>query len=351
MNILADASLPGLKEAFPSPFHLTCYTHHGEIPHLLNNQDILLCRANLLVNESLLAHHCLRYVATASSGSDNLDHYYLQQRQITALDAKGCNAISVADYVISCLAFLDERNLIKGKKVGIIGLGHVGSTLYPRLKAADFKLSCYDPLKALNQPTFSTCTLAALYECDVLCIHAELHDKPPYPSRGFINEDFLQKLKPTCVIINASRGGIVNEEALLNHQFVYCTDVYHNEPQIKRELIDYATLCTPHIAGHSLEAKFAAVALISRTLHEHLHLPVPPCLVPQPPKKHINQAHETWQTLALALYNPFHETQLLKQASNLELSFLELRKQHCNRHDFNTYLNDSIPLKIKKIIG
>ncbi len=348
MNILADASLPGLKEAFPQPFQLNLYKSHVELNDLLKNQDILLCRANLKVDQALLANSALSYVATASSGSDNLDYTYLKNRNITVIDAKGCNATSVADYVLSTIAFLDKAGLIKGKKLGIVGLGYVGSILYPRLKAAGFELFCYDPPKALRDTSFSSCNKESLYECDVLCIHAELHDNPPYSSRNLINESFLQNLKSKCLIINASRGGIVNEEAIENSPHIYCTDVYLNEPNINKDLIKRTTLCTPHIAGHSLEAKYAAIAIVSKKIHEHLGLALPPYSTPQKPKLVFSQ-QLTWQKLALSLYNPFYETQLLKQSLEPKLTFLELRTQHSKRHDFCTYFNEQLSNNIKNI--
>lgn len=116
MNILADASLPGLKQAFPKPFHLTEYHHPDEIAQLLPGQDILLCRSTLKVNQSLLKNHCLQYVATASSGTDHLDHLWLGSQNIQVIDAKGSNAQAVADYVVACLAFWNNSTLSMGIK-------------------------------------------------------------------------------------------------------------------------------------------------------------------------------------------------------------------------------------------
>lgn len=348
MNILADASLPGLKEAFPSPFNLSLYNKQVELQSLLGKQDILLCRASLKVNPELLAKHQLSYVATASSGSDNLDKPYLQSRNITFFDAKGCNATSVVDYVLSCLALLDKVSLIKGRKLGIIGLGHVGSTLYRRLKESGFELFCYDPLKATTDSRFKSCQREELYQCDVLCVHAELHNSQPYPSNNFIDKVFLQELQPECVIINASRGGIVNENAVLNTKISYCTDVYLNEPHINQEIIKQATICTPHIAGHSLEAKYAAVAIISKKIHAQLGLPEPQYLTPSKATR-LSSTQNTWQELALSLYNPLDETQELKQATNLDLAFINSRHAHKNRHDFYTYFDEGIGAVIKSM--
>lgn len=343
MNILADASLPGLENAFPQPFQLTCYHNENEIKDLLQQQDILLCRATLKVNQALLQGHTLKFVATASSGTDHLDHHYLKTENITVIDAKGCNAIAVADYVVSCLAYLDKKQLINGNKAGIIGLGEVGTKVQQRLKAAQFEVCTYDPLKAQREDTFHSCDLDALYHVDVLCIHAELHHNAPYPSAHLINKEFLQQLKPGCIIINASRGGIVDEGALLaaNKPITYCTDVYASEPKINKLLIQQAMLCTPHIAGHSLEAKYNAVNTVSKKIYQLLELTMPNYAQPTRPPYYQGQEYSSWHDLALTIYNPIIESQLLKQALNLEATFIELRRKHQTRHDFYIYFPPS----------
>ncbi|KGP64155.1 erythronate-4-phosphate dehydrogenase [Legionella norrlandica] len=337
MNILADALLPGLDAAFPKPFTLTLYHNPDEIPELLANKDIILCRSTVKVNSTLLKKHSIKFIATATSGTDHLDFDFLKSQNIEIIDAKGCNATSVADYVVACIAYLEERQLIKGKMAGIIGLGQVGTKVYERLKTNEFQLSLYDPPKASRNTAFQSCSLEDLYDCDLLCIHAELHNNHPYPSTNLISEEFLKKLKPGCVIINASRGGIVNEEALLhiNSSIVYCTDVYNHEPNIDKRVVSKATLCTPHIAGHSLEAKFAAVAIVSDQLHRVLGLPSPQFATPEKPP--IQHNHKDWKELVLSIYNPINETLQLKQAENIRSTFLTLRKNHKQRHDFATY--------------
>lgn len=331
MNILADASLPGLDAAFPSPFKITTYTNTDEIPSLLAKQDVLLCRSTLKVTADLLQNHSLKFLATASSGTDHLDHNFLKAKKIKIIDAKGANATSVADYVMATLACLDQKQLITGPKLGIIGMGYVGTAVRARLSATQFQISAYDPLKE----NFQTCDLEELFDCDVLCIHAELHCSHPHPSFNLVNQFFLSHLKPGCIIINAARGGIVDETALLNNSnsLIYCTDVYLNEPRINKDIIQKALICTPHIAGHSLDAKYAAVAQVSQQLHNLAGLPVPSYAVPK-----LNQTiklaeNASWQQKALTIYDPLQETELLKHASNFETAFLTVRKNHQFRFD------------------
>lgn len=354
MNILADASLPGLSQAFPEPFQLTLYDHLNDVAQLIPGQDILLCRATLKVDSSQLKNHSLRYVATATSGTDHLDYPWLTSQNIQIIDAKGCNARAVADYVVSVLAYLEQHHLIQGDKAGIIGLGNVGNQVAARLQAAGFELLSYDPLKELHEPQhFQSCQFADLTQVDLLCIHAELHDRQPHPSLNLINQQFLERLKPGCVIINAARGGIVNEDALLNNQraLSYCTDVYLNEPAVDKRIITRATLCTPHIAGHSLEAKYVAVAMVSERLHQMMGLSVPQYAIPE--AKHIFTLtkEKSWEENVLSIYNPLDETILLKEAPDKDAAFLTLRKNHLKRHDFRLYANPALDKKSRLLLG
>ncbi|KTD06155.1 erythronate-4-phosphate dehydrogenase [Legionella gratiana] len=352
MNILADASLPGLEQAFPKPFSVTRYYHPDELAHLLVGQDVLLCRSTLKVNRTLLENHSLRYVATASSGTDHLDHAWLNSQQIQIIDAKGSNARAVADYVVACLAFLEQHHFIQGHKAGVIGLGKVGTQVSARLQAADFQVFSYDPLKAMHEPTFQSCSLEDLYQTDLICIHAELHDNQPFPSQHLIDQNFLMQLKPGCIIINAARGGIVDENALLNQQkpLIYCTDVYFNEPTIDKHIIDKAILCTPHIAGHSVEAKYAAIAMVSASLHKIANLPLPQFFHPQIIKTIHLEKNKLWHESVLTIYNPIEETSCLKQAVDKKSAFIELRRHHQNRHDFCQYSMDSICNKKTRLL-
>lgn len=339
MKILADASLPHLDMLFQAPCHLATYTNQDELLSALlhDDHDVLLCRSTLHVTAELLSNSKLRCVATASSGVDHIDLDYLNTQNIQLLDAKGCNAEAVSDYVLSTLAYLDMHQKLPGKRVGIMGAGEVGSRVNARLHALGFEVLLYDPPKASINPDFISCSLEDFSSCDVLCIHANLHNTQPYSTQNFLNTEFLQSLKPNTVMVNAARGGMLDEQALLHikHPITYCTDVYQSEPKINPEIISYATLCTPHIAGHSIEAKSDAVLHISQALHRAFKLRPPAALTY--PKLTLDSSDDSWQARALAQYNPIHETLKLKQAYDKNAEFLNLRRAHRHRHNFSQY--------------
>ncbi len=354
MKILADASLPGLLNAFPEPFELTLYKDFKELPSLLIDQQILLCRANLKVNEALLENnHSLRFIATASSGSEHINKSYLASKGIEWIDAKGANAIAVADYVIATLAFLQKYKGFSGLKAGIVGIGEVGSRVANRLQAAGMTVICNDPIKAESDANFDNRTLNDIAECDLISVHANLHDDPPFPTQDLLDRKFLKQLNPGTVLINPSRGGIVNEAALIKEapSLIYCTDVYKDEPLLNKKVVDMATLCTPHIAGHSIEAKYRAVAMISEKLHAFLNLKPPITEFPTVAQEITFPRAKTWQDLVLALYNPGNETVLLKSSHNIGLRFQTLRKTHQNRHDFCNYPIQISDKKVQQLLG
>lgn len=352
MNILADSTLPCLVTSFPCPFTLNTYSNLEELRDKLPHHDILLCRSTLKVDKHLLKSHPLHAVATASSGTCHIDKHFLQERNITLIDAKGSNAQSVADYVLACIASLDKENLILGRNVGIIGVGAVGTCVSERLEEFSVKQTLYDPPRALRDPLFKSATLNMLHDVDLLCIHAELHHGPLYPSFNLLDSQFFKQLKPGCVIINASRGGIVNEEDLLNtHGLIYCTDVYLNEPNPNPCIIDKAQICTPHIAGHSIEAKRRALTLVSEKIHQLYQLQAPKWTQAS---KLINGSflnHNSWQEFILSIYNPCIETQQLKSNPEKQDAFLSLRTAHNKRHDFSCFEDLITDTQFRKLLS
>lgn len=328
MIILADASLPSLKELMPAHHTLRLYHDKNSLDAGLLEADALLCRSTLKVNQELLKHASIKKVATASSGSDHLDKVWLENAGIAFFDAKGSNAKAVGDYVLSVLACLYRKGLIKGNKTAIVGMGHVGSSLSPRLLARGFSCKEYDPPREMRDVAFKSSDFDEVLDADIILIHAELSNEAPYKSHHLFNAAVFDAIKPNAIIINAARGHIVDEAALLERQdkIIYCTDVYANEPDINQKIIDMALIATPHIAGHSIEAKFQATKM---AIEQLVGLPKI-----APSSKHLALDSDDWIDKCLSLYHPIIETNLMKTGKNPAESFLNLRRLHDFRHDF-----------------
>ena len=325
MKILADKSLPNIRQLFGNYFDLKFYNNEGELQDIIKSSDILICRSTLRVDSTLLQNTKIQCVATASSGTDHIDLKFLQQNNIKLFDAKGINADAVANYVLATIANITQKKLITGNRACVVGMGEVGSRVARILAQLNYSCSYYDPYK------IATSNLASLTECDLICIHANLHNKQPYPSFNMFNYSLLKALKPGTTIINAARGKIVNEDDLQKFDLTYCTDVFANEPVINDTTIEKATICTPHIAGHSIEAKANAVIHLSKLIHTNFNMPFD---TNYQQNRHKIELDRNWQEEVLSLYNPQTESETLKSASNKTEAFITLRKAHKYRHQF-----------------
>lgn len=352
MKLLADATLPNIRTLFGAPFSLVLYHTPEEAYALLADCTILFCRSTLKLTEVLLANTSLECIATASSGTEHIPTAYARHRGIHVFDAKGANAHAVADYVTATLALLYRAQCVDGNRAGVIGVGEVGSRVVRRLQAAGFKTITFDPLNPLMNKKQYQAAQERLFSCDLLCIHADLHHNTPYPSYHLLDSAFLNKLKKNVIIINAARGAIVHEQALLGAKkpIIYCTDVYENEPSIDPALINYAFNCTPHIAGHSIEAKQGQMITVCEQLHRHYQLPMPGIEKTTPPPPRL-KAHATWQETILSIYDPSHDTHLLKAAADKRMAFLVQRKAHQHRHDFNYFDSHDCDAQTKIMLG
>ncbi len=333
-KILADASLPALESYFDHPFALRLYSNERELLTNIHDADVLLCRSTLKVDARILANCKLQVVATASSGTDHIDERFLKQNNITLLDAKGCNAQAVSDYVLSTIAYLQKFKNFTGTKIGVVGYGAVGSFLVKRLQDLQFKVKVYDP--------FKTCVLAPqisslndFADCDLISVHANLHTDAPYSTYRLLNARTLTAFKKNCVIINAARGEIVDEASIVQFPLTYCCDVFSTEPEVGSKILRYSALATPHIAGHSIEAKKDAVRIISAKIHNLFNYPQQPIEATDTPIEVVIDDTADWQTAVLSYYNPIGETELLKAASNIGAQFIHLRKKHKFRHNYS----------------
>lgn len=329
MKILAPESIKPFSKLFEQNFEILIYQNLEELKELLNAAQILFVHSTINVNEELIHSSKLQGVATLSSGSCHIDGDYLQKNNMFLLDAKGANKEAVRDYILSVLAYLYQKNLIQKEKIGIIGYGYVGKLVSDTLKELSYEVYIYDPF---IMPDNSIDNLA---NTDIILVHPNLHDGK-FASRNLLNAAFFQMLKPESILINASRGGIVNEDDLLKAKnLIYCTDIYQDEPFVNEDIIEKAIICTPHIAGHSIECKENIIKLICQKIHAQFSL--------QPPQeafyndKPLILPKSDWQNWVLSLYNPEKESFELKKSKNKSETFLKLRKLHNNRHNFTYY--------------
>ena len=238
-------------------------------PPSIRDADCLVVRSVTRVDRALLGGSRIKCVASTSSGTDHVDLDYLNTRNIPLFDAKGCNANSVAEYVLSCLFVLSEQFGVEleGKTVGIIGCGHVGARLRCLLLILGIETRVYDPFIADERGCFVFRDLDSVLSSDIITLHVPLTWTGEYPTAQMVDRQFLSRLKNDVVFINTARGAVVNERDLLdfarqNRMSRLVLDVWDNEPVINDELFALTSLATPHIAGYSTRARMNATRLV-----------------------------------------------------------------------------------------
>jgi erythronate-4-phosphate dehydrogenase len=279
LKIVADSGIPFAERFFSciGDLSLTDATHIK--PETLKDADVLVCRTVTKVNKQLLQHTPVRFVASPTSGIDHIDLAYLQERSIQLFSAPGCNARSVAEYVLSALCVLaDQQGFdLSMKSVGIVGCGNVGSRLRDFFRAMDIECLVYDPLLQQESGSSDYCELSDIQQADIISLHVPLTVNGAFPTDGMLDENFFQALKDDVILVNTARGEVIDEAALKsflgsNRKAMAVIDVWENEPAIDTALLTRADIATPHIAGYSIEAKLLATQTVFEQLCNSLNL-------------------------------------------------------------------------------
>jgi len=297
MKIYFDENMPFAPEFFSDFGELVSFSGRSLTAEHVKGADVLLVRSITKVNEGLLSKaDNIKFVGTATIGVDHIDQTYLQSRGIAFSSAPGCNAISVAEYVISSLVVLAERYQLNlfDMTVGIVGAGNTGTRLTEKLDALGIKYLLCDPLLECSGDKRTFHSLESVLSCDVISLHVPKTSSGDYPTFHLLDEQRLSQLSKNQILINACRGEVVDNKALLKlkqagHPLKLVLDVWENEPTILEELISYCEITTAHIAGYSFEGKARGTEMLYQALCEQLNLPVEKCLIDFLPESGISQ--------------------------------------------------------------
>lgn len=316
MNFLIDENIPYSNAFFDQLGSVQKFAGRELKPEQLANIDVLLVRSITKVNEQLLAQaNQLKFVGTATIGEDHIDKELLRRRNITFSSAPGCNANSVAEYVISSLLVLAEHKSqdLSEHCVVIVGYGNIGKNLTLKLNALGIKPLVVDPFEQ-NKPTSANVRFVSLEEgikhADIITFHTPLTKYGDHPTYHLLNNNNFNLLKSDACIINASRGEVIDNQALLfwhekNPFSVVILDVWENEPDILKSLIPHCTIATPHIAGYSLEGKANATEFLYQKICGLLERPVTVFLKDLLPEFEMQELSVSGQALSLSPDNLF----------------------------------------------
>jgi erythronate-4-phosphate dehydrogenase len=280
MKIIADENIPCVTQAFSTLGEVILRPGRQLCAADVRTADILLVRSVTSVGRELLEGSKVRFVGSATIGFDHVDRDYLRQQGIGFATAPGSNATSAAEYVVSALLALAERDGFDpaDKSVGIIGCGNVGSRVLQKLTALGMRCLVNDPPLQAQGGHGDFVGLDDILQADIITLHVPLTQTGAHPTWHLVDTTFLESLKPGAILINTARGAVVDNRALdamldERDDLSVVLDVWEGEPAINRALLGKVALGTPHIAGYSLNGKLRGTEMIYRAACDYLGLP------------------------------------------------------------------------------
>jgi len=368
LRIVADENMPNV-EAWFSAVSNSIVRKPGRslTPSDLAETDVLLVRSITQVNEALLTGTPVKFVGSATIGTDHVDQGYLQTHNIPFSYAPGCNAQSVADWMLAVFARLYVNFAVEwwNKTIAIVGVGNVGSTVIASLSRFGCRLLLCDPLKhdAGLLPEHQSLE-SVLSQADIVCLHTPHSTSGHYPTHHMIGQEQLELLKPNAWLINAGRGPVCQRDPLVKQieagVLNVVLDVWPNEPVVDEQLLNAVALASPHVAGYSLEGKFKGTEMLALAVAEQFGLGelVPPALplgLAIDAELFRDDNLQEWASaIALAAYDPARDTvTMLNSLQHRQVSgemFDRLRKEYPTRREFSAVSVINAPLPLQALL-
>lgn len=350
MKIIVDENIPGIDEFLAGLGAVHCLPGRTITRKDVYDADVLLVRSVTQVNEALLKGSSVRFVASATAGVDHVDQDYLKKSGIRFAWAPGCNAVAVVEYVLAAITqvYAVHSGNWLGKTVGIVGCGQVGGRLHERLLAMGVNCLIYDPLVSAGDG--SDVRLDTLLKAaDIVTLHTPLTRSGDFPTWHMIDVEELAMMKPNALLVNAARGGVVNNAALSNHlikneAFTGVLDVWEDEPELDKQLLRQVFVGTGHIAGYSLEGKLRGTQMIYEALCQFLGNPVTKSMKALLPEHALSTVYSDLEDLTLShfieqVYNIQADSErfkaLISSTYDIRSAFDQYRKTYPVRREFS----------------
>ena len=346
MKIVIDAHIPYLRGVLDSYAEVEYVPAEDIDNRAIKDADVLIIRTPTKCTPALLKGSCVKFIMTASIGVDHIDTDYCNANGIMWRNSPGCNAYSVAQYVLSSLLlFCDKRSLSPANlTVGVVGVGNVGKAVCDYLSKAGFKLLVNDPPRAEQEGGEGFVSLDEIAEqCDVITLHTPLIKGSYYPTKHLANSEFFNKLVKKPLFINSARGGVTDDKALLQAKIDgkisdFVIDTWENEPGgIYTPLIDKAFIATSHIAGYSDDGKFNGSRTSAEEVAKYLGVEIeftPNRVEPQNRIIDLTNSKNSLLDAVLHTYNPMCDFEDLKKNP---ANFETLRVEYPLRREFGAY--------------
>lgn len=344
MKIIIDNKIPFITEAANQIAEEVVYLPGNAFtPKTVRDADALIIRTRTQCNRALLEGSRVKFIATATIGFDHIDTAYCREAGITWTNAPGCNSASVAQYIESSLLLL---HLTRGRKldemtIGIVGIGNVGSKVAVVAHDLGMRVLQNDLPRAEREGSTAFVSLERIAEeADVITFHVPLYKEGNYKTFHLADEAFFRSLKRKPVLINTSRGEVVETDALLNALRTgiisdAIIDVWEKEPNINLELLNRVMIGTPHIAGYSADGKANATQMSLDAVCKHFGIRATYHITPPQPESSVIQGTGSEEDALLAIYDPRRDSEALKAHPEC---FEQLRGNYPLRREKTAYI-------------
>ena len=278
MKIVADNKIPFLKGVF-EPFAEVVYLPGKETTaEVVKDADAIITRTRTACNEALLKGSSVKVIATATIGFDHIDTAWVEGAGIRWANAPGCNSWSVKQYIGSVLCALAQKHGLdfEGLTLGVVGVGNVGSKVAAAGRALGMRVLLNDPPRERAEGSGDFVSLETIIkESDIVTVHVPLTKSGQDATLHLFDSERLASMKPSQILINSSRGPVVDCKALKAALMKgglkgAVLDVWEGEPDLDPELIDLLDITTPHIAGYSADGKANGTTMSVRTVAAEL---------------------------------------------------------------------------------
>ena len=351
MKIIADENMPFVRELFSEFGDVRLLAGRSMEPAQVAAADLLLVRSVTRVNAELLDRaRNLRFVGSATVGVEHLDIPYLESRGIAHANAPGCNALAVAEYVLSSLLHLSglhDFDLSK-QTVAIVGAGNIGTALADKLAALGVSVQlCDPPLERAGDPR-GFVPFKQVLKADIVSLHVPLTRTGPDATWHLLNQAVLAEFRADQYLINTSRGAVIDNQALLAIKTsglgpVVVLDVWEPEPDFVQALLPHVSLATPHIAGFTQEGRARGTLMLYQWVCQMLHttasIDLQKLLPPARPSRVDVESYapgQLWQLLVPLVYEVKKDDRVFRQQAIKPGGFDRLRNMYWARREFSS---------------
>ena len=278
MKTIIEANIPYIQGLI-EPYSEVEYLESEDItPEAVRDAHALLVRTRTRCDEALLGGSRVTFVGTATIGLDHIDLPWCAAHGIEAVNAPGCNAPAVAQWVLAVVARMMTKTPAD-TVLGIVGVGHVGSIVENWARAIGFNVLRCDPPRRRAEGGDFIALNELIARADIVTLHTPLYREGPDATYHLVDARLISALRPNAILLNAARGAIFHTEEVLRALSArpdvrLAIDCWEGEPQLNEQLLRRAEIATPHIAGYSLEGKHRATSLVVSALARHFGLPI-----------------------------------------------------------------------------